>query len=225
MIIADPSEHLKMPVAVKGSRRSMTEYEREHFLKVAETHHSGLMVKTMLFCGLRSGEATALSWKDIDFEEHVIKVVAAMESGKNEMKAPKTTAGVRKVPIPDEIYNDLLGCKGKPLEPVFTQVTTGNRHTENSRNNAWKNIIRNMDISMGAELYRNQIKVSMMEKDLCPYCLRYTYCTDLQAKGISLKTASYLMGHTSISVTANVYTHITDEAINEAAKLIGVTFA
>ncbi len=59
--------------------------------------------------------------------------------------------------------------------------------------------------------------------DLVPYCLRHTYCTDLQAKGIPLKTASYLMGHSSIKVTADIYTHITDDAINEAAKLMGVT--
>lgn len=83
--------------------------------------------------------------------------------------------------------------------------------------------MRHMDISMGAKLYRNQIKISVIAQDLCPYCLRHTYCTDLQAKGVTLKTASYLMGHTSISVTANIYTHITDEAIAEASKLIGVS--
>ncbi len=63
-----------------------------------------------------------------------------------------------------------------------------------------------------------------MAPDLVPYCLRHTYCTDLQAKGVSLKMASYLMGHSDISVTANIYTHVTDEILNDAAMLIGVTF-
>ena len=56
-----------------------------------------------------------------------------------------------------------------------------------------------------------------------PYCLCHTYCTDLQAKGVPLKTASYLMGHSSIQVTADIYTHITEDALNEAARLAGVT--
>jgi hypothetical protein len=46
----------------------------------------------------------------------------------------------------------------------------------------------------------------------------------LQIKGVPINVAKYLMGHSDISVTANIYTHITDEAIRQAAELIGVTF-
>lgn len=116
-----------MPAATDGTHRSITEIERQHFLKVAETHHAGLMFKTMLFCGLRTGEVVALSWKDIDFDNHMLNVVAAMESGKDTLKAPKTAAGVRKIPIPDEIYLNLLECRRDPFDPVFTQETTGGR--------------------------------------------------------------------------------------------------
>ena len=223
LIVYDPAEFLEMPASTKGTRRSLTEYEREIFLKVADTHHSGLMFKTMLYCGLRTGEVAALSWKDIDYKGHRINIVAAMESGRDVMKAPKTTAGIRTVPIPDDIYDDLLARKGDPFDPVFTQQTNGKRHTESSRNKAWKNIMRNMDIMMGATVYRNEIKVSVIAPDLVPYCLRHTYCTDLQNKGVPINVAKYLMGHSSISVTANIYTHITDEAIKNAADLLGVT--
>lgn len=53
---------------------------------------------------------------------------------------------------------------------------------------------------------------------LTPYCLRHTYCTDLQRAGISLNVAKYLMGHSDISVTANIYTHTTDDVILDAAQ-------
>jgi site-specific recombinase XerD len=52
------------------------------------------------------------------------------------------------------------------------------------------------------------------------YCLRHTYCTDLQRAGVPLNIAKYLMGHNDISVTANIYTHTTDDDINSAAKKI-----
>jgi len=66
--------------------------------------------------------------------------------------------------------------------------------------------------------------LSVVAPDLVPYCLRHTYCTDLQTNGVPLKVASYLMGHANISVTANIYTHVTDGAISDAAALIDVTF-
>ena len=232
LIQYDPAEALIMPKCAKGIRRSITAYEREHFLKAAEMHHAGLMFKTMLYCGLRPGELAALSWEDIDFNNHMINVTTAVESGTGNIKAPKTAAGIRRVPIPDAVYNDLTACRGDPFDPVFTQVTTGRRHTESSRKKAWESILKLMDDSMGAKWEKTKARdgkmrlkkiLSVVAPDLVPYCLRHTYCTDLQIKGVPLKTASYLMGHSDIKVTANIYTHITDEILDEAARLVGVT--
>ena len=232
LIAYNPAEFLAMPATTKGTHRSITDAEREHFLKVAATHPAGLMFKTMLYCGIRTGEVTALSWKDVDFAGHMLNVCAGMESGTNTLKAPKTAAGVRKVPIPDAIYHELLERRGNPFDPVFAQETTGNRHTETSRAKAWRSFKKALDDSMGAVWDKRPAKdgkmrltkvLSVVAPDLVPYCLRHTYCTDLQAKGVPLKVASYLMGHASIAVTGNIYTHVTSSALADAAALIGVT--
>lgn len=60
---------------------------------------------------------------------------------------------------------------------------------------------------MGAELERNKIIVSKVSTDLTPYCLRHTFCTDLQKAGVPLNVAKELMGHSDIQTTANIYTH------------------
>ena len=234
LVVCDPAEDLDMPCYTKGTHRPITAHEREHFLKVADAHYAGLMFKVMLYCGLRTGEVTALSWKNIDFDAHMLNVVAAMESGTDKLKAPKTAAGVRKVPIPDTIYHELSERRGEPFAPVFAQETTGNRHTETSRAKAWRSFKNALDDSMGAKWDKHPAKdgkmrltkvLSVVAPDLVPYCLRHTYCTDLQAKGVPIKIASYLMGHASIAVTANIYTHITEDAISNAAELIGATKA
>ena len=43
---------------------------------------------------------------------------------------------------------------------------------------------------------------------ITPHVCRHTYCTNMEVSGISPKTLQYLMGHSSIEVTMNVYTHI-----------------
>ncbi len=63
LITYDPAETLELPKAPKGKRRSITEYEREHILAVAETHRAGLYVLMILYCGIRPNEAAALQWK------------------------------------------------------------------------------------------------------------------------------------------------------------------
>ena len=72
-------------------------------------------------------------------------------------------------------------------------------------------------------MYRNQlIPPYPLADDFVPYDLRHTYCTDLQKKGIDIRTAQYLMGHSDISLTANIYTHADNSTILETAKLINI---
>ena len=138
------------------------------------------------------------------------------------IKAPKSAAGVRSVPIPTALLGELKAIRGDPFSPVFVQQTSKLRHTATSMRCLWRNFIRHMDIAMGATVKRNKITLSMVSPDLTMYCLRHTYGTDLQKAGVPINLAKYLMGHSDISVTANIYTHTTDDMIDDAAKKINI---
>ena len=116
----------------------------------------------MLYCGLRSGEVIALSWRDIDFDARLIHVRQAVEAGATTLKDPKTTAGVRSVPVPDNIYDDLLARKDDPFTPVFLQPRGKVRYTEASRHNAWVSLQKEIDISMGAVYEKQKAKDGKM---------------------------------------------------------------
>lgn len=78
-----------------------------------------------------------------------------------------------------------------------------------------------MNISMGCKTYRNALVPPLpLAEDFCPYCLRHTYCTNLQKAGVDVRTAQKLMGHASVSTTVNIYTHVDHEEILKAGKLI-----
>ena len=53
-----------------------------------------------------------------------------------------------------------------------------------------------------------------------PHVCRHTFCTNAAKRGISVETLKYLMGHTDISVTSNVYTHLKlEDAQREMERL------
>lgn len=206
LIPYDPSELLELPETTKGSHRSLTDEERTAVLAVAKTARAGLWILTMLYTGMRPGETAALTWADVDFDHNEIHVHAAKESGSGKIKSPKTAAGVRDIPIHAQLRPLLLAARGKPFSPVFP-TGSGGRQNENSLRRLWTGFRRELDIYMGAEVYRNQIIQSVVAEDLTPYCLRHTFCSDLQRAGVPLNVAKELMGHSDISVTANIYTH------------------
>ena len=81
-----------------------------------------------------------------------------------------------------------------------------------------------MNISMGCQVYRNQlIPPYPLADDFVPYFFRHTYCTDLATKGVDIRTAQKLMGHSDIQMTANIYTHVQANHIMAAAELLGAT--
>lgn len=206
IISFDPSTQLELPEASKGEHRSLTEEERIALLKVCKTHRYGLLMQIILYAGLRPGEIAALNWGDVDFEKNEIRVHKAQESGSKNIKAPKTSAGFREIPMVPELRERLWAAREAPEEAVVKN-TVGKRLDSDSMYRAWKSVRRAMDIEMGATVYRNQIIESVIAPDLTLYCLRHTFCTDLQRASISINIAKELMGHSDISVTANIYTH------------------
>lgn len=222
IISYDPAELLELPSVTEGKRRSITDEERKAILSVTEYHPAGLWVLTLLYTGMRPGETAALTWANVDFENNEIHVHAARESGSKRIKAPKTDAGARDIPIHSALLPRLLDACGEPMEPVFPN-RDGKHMDDATIYRRWKSFLRELDIFSGAEVYRNKIVKHAIAQDLTPYCLRHTFCTDLQKAGVPLNVAKELMGHSDISVTANIYTHKDSETLHKNMALLDGT--
>lgn len=219
LITFDPAELLELPSTTTGGHRPVTAEERAGILAVAETHRAGLWVLTLLYTGMRPGETAALMWSDVDFDRNEIHVHAAKESGSKQIKSPKTAAGIRDIPIHAALLPKLRAAKGKPFSLVFP-TQAGGQQNESSLRRMWKSFRRALDIYMGAEVRNNRIVTSVLAPDLSPYCLRHTFCTDLQRAGVPINVAKELMGHADIQTTANIYTHRDQDTLHGGMALL-----
>ena len=208
LIGENPAEDIVLPQVTEGKRRPITDEERALILKQVPNHYAGAMVLTMLCCGLRPAEIRRMEWDWIDFDNAILTV------GKS-----KTKAGTgRKIPMPPQLVKALREHKAKNLNKQYVFVRCKNPSLpmdENAFYHAWHNFKREMDIANGAKVYRNQITKSTLAPDLEPYLLRHTFCTDCQAAGVPINVAKELMGHSDISVTAKIYTHMVDEVFEQ----------
>ena len=134
----------------------------------------------------------------------------------------KTKAGTgRKIPMPPQLLKALRKHKAKNLNEQYVFVRCKNPNLpmdENAFYYAWHNFKREMDIANGTKVYTNQIIKSTLASDLEPYLLLHAFCTDCQAAGVPLNVAKELMGHSDISVTAKIDTHMEDEVFEQNRK-------
>jgi integrase len=171
----------------------------------------------MLYAGLRPGEVRALQWKDIDLNANVIEVTKAGKE-KRRIGGPKTKAGIRKIPLSNELKPYLI--PKSPFDFVCPNEY-GKMMTMQNYKDMWKSFHRLLHIEMGGNLVRNKIDFPcMVANDLTPYCLRHTYGTDLEKQKVPINIAKVLMGHENIATTSKIYTHFDDETLKMAAILI-----
>lgn len=227
LIASNPALHLEMPHTTPLQlRRALTEEERKHILAVADRHPAGLWVKMLLYCGLRPGETIPLQWDHIDFANNRVNICLAAEKRTGTIKQPKSAAGMRSIPIPKHFTEELKKQKLQSNSACVFTKKDGSIHTETTLRTLWKSFKTEVDIAMGANYIlqgqrkKKVITRSVIAKDLVPYSLRHTYCTDLQSAGVPINVARELMGHHDISMTSKIYTHTSSQAISRAAESI-----
>lgn len=211
LIQYNPAQGVSLPTGKEAaSRRALTEEERTLFLDVCSRLPADISAKFLVsyFCGLRPAEVRALRMQNWDQTTQEFNITNSINPA-NQLIEPKSKAGYRTVPIPDRLNKYLLALS-PPASPTHFIFGNADRPCTNQRyERAWHRIIREMNIAAGAQMYRNAIITPVIDNDLSPYYLRHTYCTILAEEGIPLKTAQYLMGHSSVELTAKIYTHVT----------------
>lgn len=229
VVIEDVSLGLVMPETVEGERRPLTDDEDKAVLTVAETHRAGLWILTMRYAGLRPEETVPLMWSDINLApgSEAITVRRAVEwiQGRGKIKVlkgkdkKKGKEKERTIPIPPALADRLRAAPRRGLY-VFTPEQSSGMLTLTNTRRLWRSFRREVDILMGAELYRNAIKIHAFDEEVTPYYLRHTYCTALFEIDIGLKDAQYLMGHADIRTTTAIYMHFTQRRLKQTGAII-----
>ena len=88
----------------------------------------------------------------------------------------------------------------------------------------WDGIMDKLNTAAGGRNYisrnKGENKVIAISQDITPHTFRHTYATMLYYAGVDIKTAQYLLGHSSIKVTMDIYTHIDKSQVkNTVSKL------
>ena len=227
LIEKSPARHLQQAKsAEKIPRRTITDFERSLTIRTAKKDLStGLFYLIMLYCGCRPGEVAALTVSDYDRKEKIFHITKAIKAD-GLIGPPKNNRSKRDVPVPDNLSQILeKELKGKKPNELICTSEQGRPLTKDLRKRLWKKFKRRMEIENGAKTWRRHVINPVLPEDLTPYCYRHTYCTDLQDAGVPVTVASRFMGHSSIRLTADIYTHHSDESFEDARNKINAANA
>lgn len=155
--------------------------------------------------------ADSLTLKDIDLENRIVNIDHQLQRTSDMryiIETTKTDAGTRKIPITEDVA-DMFRAIIEDREPPKTEKVidgyTGFLFYDDDGNPLvamhWQHRFNHM-VGRYNDIYRVQMP------NITPHVCRHTYCSNQAKAGMNPKTLQYLMGHSDISVTMNVYTHI-----------------
>ncbi len=179
--------------------------QRDQKAKVCRGQRRALLA-TLVFAGLRIGEALSLRWRDVDLARGTITVRDA-----------KTDAGVRVVNILP-ILRDELGAYRARLDPTAGALVfgTANGHRQGATN------VRRRVLSKAVEQANRRLAEDGAEplpEGLTPHSLRRTFASLLFAIGETPPYVMAQMGHTTPNLTLAIYARQMNRRDGEAERL------
>lgn len=207
-IDSDPSLYAKLPGNLKDNKRNALTSEEIETVKAYKDSKFGFFAYFLMHTGCRRGEALALKYSDVDFQNRKISINKALVFSKKDyiQNHTKTESGMREIPIPSVLCEELRKRMTSEDDYIF-QKKSGGIYTQSSFVYAW-----------------NQYK-KMTHLNIIPHQLRHQFATFLYDAGVDVKSAQRILGHSDVSTTMNIYTHLSETKKEEAANKIEKFFS
>lgn len=222
LLARNPAAHVDAPRAGSSEMHVWSQTEVQRFLSFVADDRLYALWAVLLATGLRRGEALGLRWDDVDFERRRLSIqraVVVVGYGV-QVAEPKTARGRRSVSI-DPTTAAVLGAFRK--RQVEERLAWGP---------AWQDTGYVFTSEDGRLLHPQQVTVTFKrrarEAGLPPirlHDLRHTAATLALTAGIHPKVVSERLGHASIGITLDTYSHVGEGLQEEAAsKVAGLIF-
>jgi len=202
---------------IKAERFTPNTYDKNellYLLKISQNTPMAIPIALASVCGLRRGEVLAITPNDLNQDDQTISISKQVIeiNGKLQFAPPKTETSNRTVFIPKFLIT-LLEHMTEMNRKLYGEPEHILKSSPILRNNKGQ-FVRPRNLS---NQYSRFLKANGM-RHIRFHDLRHSYASLLYEAGIPLKTTSALLGHSTIEITADIYTHLNQKTKNKAAE-------
>lgn len=231
-IRSNPTELVTLPRVQRKELNPLMDAQVKDFLVAVEKDRFSLMLKTILFTGLRMGEACGLTWDCIDFSAGTIKVYRQLQKRSNKdgglvfasLKNDKTRI-IKPAPFVMQYFAEQR--KSQLEQSLAMGKDWIGWSTQEERKTALVFTMENGSGINPATLWRHfkTIVTEIGVPDCRVHDLRHTFAVLSLQNGDDVKTVQSNLGHATASFTLDVYGHVSDKMREESAARMQAYFS
>ncbi|SDF64947.1 tyrosine-type recombinase/integrase [Sporolituus thermophilus] len=217
-IARNPADDIRIAQKKKRDIKAMTEEQAKKLLDVARGYEQKhfMIILLALSTGMRRGEIFGLKWSDIDLDKGEIYVQRELtpisrrltgREGSLVFQDLKTPYSYRRLPIPPEVVRELKRLKRLQAE---NRLKYGELYFDDDLV-ICSEIGQPYNPNTFDKVYKSMLDKAGMPKGKDGFCfhdMRHTHATLLLKKGVNVKVVSERLGHASVKVTLDTYSHV-----------------
>lgn len=219
LIVRNPAskEFIKPPRPDKSERLTFTTEETLDVLDKAKDNRLYVPILLAVTTGLRRGEVLGLKWSDIDMDGKRLSIRRVLEQTRIsgiKVKEPKTERSIRNIALPAITVFALRQYKARQIElglKLGTQLKDDDFIFDSPLG-----LLKPSQLTTAYAAFRK----SHGFKHVTFHDLRHTHATHLLEKNIHPKIVSERLGHSTIAITLNTYSHVTPSMQEDAANKV-----
>lgn len=209
LVPTNPAALVELPTVQRPEMSIWTNAQAQAFLRGSRAHRWQLVYRLLLICGLRRGEALAIQWRDLDLDARTLHIrrQLTLVAGNRSVGSPKSAKGVRTVHLDEETAN-YLRIYGK--QATCTSAAGFVFHTGDGT-------------ALDPAAVSRQFTALVKELGLPVirlHDLRHTSASLGLEAGEPITQVSRRLGHSTIAITGDIYTHISSTAAQQAVDTL-----
>ena len=215
LLVRNPCDMVDAPRNAKPNHKFLTTEQSKVLLEAAKGDRLEALITLALMTGCREGELLALRWGNVDLVKGTMTIVESLTPwGFSETK---TDSGRRQIPLPQMVVQSL---QRHHTAQMVERLAAGSR---------WHNLDLVFGNTVGGPISpQNLVTRSfypLLERASLPrmrfHDLRHSAASLLLAMGVHLIVTKEILGHASIEITANLYSHLAPTMTRDATDGLG----
>ena len=215
LLASNPAAKVKRPGVERQEARHLSDTELDQLLDAVKASRSYPVVRLIAATGMRRGEALGLSWKAVDLDARLLKVTTTLGrvGGALRLTEPKTARSRRVIPL------------SAPMVTMLQARRTEQKAERLAAGDQWQDSDLVFTTERGAPMEpRNLLRVIQTVAkrlgldDVDIHTLRHSLAVSLLDDRTHIRAVADLLGHSSISITGDIYGHTTDDTARAAIE-------
>jgi len=208
VLLNNPAEDLQLPKQRRREMKCLSPQQAKEFLKFARKDKYGVLFELALVTGMRPEEYLGLRWCDVDLPNRTVSIQRTLVWRRQKAAwyfgEAKTDKSRRTIPLTEKLARELVKHRRKQNE---RRLKLGSKWTDHDlvfpSDLGTPLSVRNFD-----RRHFKEVLIAAGLPDIRLYDLRHTCATLLLAAGENPKVVSERLGHSSIVLTLDCYSHV-----------------